>query len=309
MRDGFVELNRRFMRVSPYKDPEMSAFANYLSGLEPGNGWNEVLASRCAVILGEAGSGKSWELEAQAEQLRANGEAAFFVRLEFLVQRPLKKALDHADIPAFRKWLKARHQATFFLDSVDEARLTGRHAFHAALQNLALDLLPALHRARVVVSCRVSEWHWELDTYELRKQLRLIDKPTFENKMGQEQMKMPDTIGPMLDVYSIIRLDRLRVRLLAKKQGVKDVTGFEEAIDAADAWNYIGRPGDVADFAQYWISRGQLGSLTDILEFTIGKRLRETTERDDSLSPKDCREAVEELAAAATFCRSFTFRT
>jgi hypothetical protein len=63
--DHFVELDRRFGVISELTDSEEAAFLSY-SGLftlrESELGWNDLLASRIVVVLGEPGSGKTWEL-------------------------------------------------------------------------------------------------------------------------------------------------------------------------------------------------------------------------------------------------------
>lgn len=62
--EGFVELDRRFSVVDGSMPPEESAERSYLLGATRGRenfNWCEVLAHRLVVVLGEPGSGKSWE--------------------------------------------------------------------------------------------------------------------------------------------------------------------------------------------------------------------------------------------------------
>jgi predicted NACHT family NTPase len=88
----FIELDRRFIDVTELADPEESALRSYtasLLGKEAGISWPGLLKSRIVVILGEPGSGKTWELRNQA----MNTEGTFLsylrnLRLNLFTVRP-----------------------------------------------------------------------------------------------------------------------------------------------------------------------------------------------------------------------------
>jgi len=76
----FIELDRRFLDVTELTEPEESALRSYTASLlvkEAGIGWADLLESRIVVILGEPGSGKTWELRNQAKLLKNRGFAFF----------------------------------------------------------------------------------------------------------------------------------------------------------------------------------------------------------------------------------------
>jgi hypothetical protein len=114
--DHFIELDRRFRDITELDDSEEAAFRSYatpLLGVEPGLGWNEVLASRIVVILGEPGSGKTWELRNRAKEMRGQGIPAFFVPLDRLVDAPLPEAIDLKDERAFLEWRESGKPANW----------------------------------------------------------------------------------------------------------------------------------------------------------------------------------------------------
>jgi hypothetical protein len=62
---SFIELNRRFRKLEQNAKSEEAAVDSYtISSVwrMGGLGWNELLKENRAVVLGEPGSGKSWEL-------------------------------------------------------------------------------------------------------------------------------------------------------------------------------------------------------------------------------------------------------
>ncbi|MFQ5955438.1 MAG: hypothetical protein ACE5JZ_10280, partial [Kiloniellales bacterium] len=99
-----VDLDRTFWSLGDEKDfdpDELRARAWFgLSGLS----WNDLLKKPRVVILAEAGTGKTHELHAKAEALKAEGRAAFFCRIEDLASDGLPAALDPVDDEFFQAW-------------------------------------------------------------------------------------------------------------------------------------------------------------------------------------------------------------
>ncbi len=159
MRPDYVNLERKFLDFAAGDDVEALAFKSYVPGFSEGLTWDGLLEGKYVVVLGEPGSGKTWELEAQTERLRNQGQYAFFLRIDALVSQFLNAALDANDLRLFSEWRRSYKDATFLLDSVDEAKLQRPQAFHDALNSLVKGIgMEAIERARVVVTCRVSEW-------------------------------------------------------------------------------------------------------------------------------------------------------
>src|SRR5439155_24037298 len=144
----FIELDRRFRKLEKESKAEEAALTSYTSELYEWSlfrgamGWTDLLEERLIVILGEAGSGKTWELRHRAQLLSGNRQFAFFVPLDALASRPISEVLDPARNKMFETWKKESADAFFFLDSVDEAKfrrisdfLLALDAFRDALGN------------------------------------------------------------------------------------------------------------------------------------------------------------------------------
>ncbi len=115
------------------------------------------------VILAEAGGGKSREMGEQARRLVNERQYAFFVPLESLHGEPLTSLLEPAQVRAFETWKTHTNEpAWFFLDEVDELKLTNRKLDRALLR-LSREIDGHLDRARVIISCRPSDWRPSLD--------------------------------------------------------------------------------------------------------------------------------------------------
>src|SRR5260221_14091792 len=56
--------------------------------------WDDLLKESRVVVLGEPGSGKTWELRERFRLLAGRGEFAFFIRPDRLVGRELKNTLE-----------------------------------------------------------------------------------------------------------------------------------------------------------------------------------------------------------------------
>jgi hypothetical protein len=310
----FIELDRRFRKLEKESKREDAALASYadevfeLGFLRSELGWTELLEGRLTVILGEAGSGKTWELRHRADLLSDQGKHAFFVPLEGLASRLISDVLDQNKYREFLKWKKGNDDGFFFLDSVDEAKFRRVDDFLSALDRFGAAIAEKLSRARIFLSCRISEWRPQTDASEV---LRRFHQPrTMRQKSGNSDVavEVKETTESLL-VVQIQPLDRKRVELFAKARGISDIDLFITAVDNHYAWEFARRPLDVVDLINYWETKKELGSLTDLLEFSIERKLR-LPERDglDPLSPVQAREGAEALAAASILCRQLNFR-
>src|SRR5262245_24022735 len=115
---GFVELDRRFSALEPSTFPDDAASHSYLAGAlagADGLDWDKLLQETLVVVLGEPGSGKTWELRQRCAVLQERGENAFFLELERLVAGSVPEAIAAADRDRFRAWQRGGRPAWFFL--------------------------------------------------------------------------------------------------------------------------------------------------------------------------------------------------
>jgi hypothetical protein len=90
---NFVDLGRHFRDLSEkeLEDRELQASLSDWRHAAPA-GWSELL--RRVLLIAEAGSGKTREMQAQAQRLSAEGKAAFFLALESLDRARVADLLD-----------------------------------------------------------------------------------------------------------------------------------------------------------------------------------------------------------------------
>lgn len=301
---SFVKLDRRFRQVNLAGDQENTALSSYTSFSENDDNtqtWDDLLSYELVVILGEPGSGKTWELEEQARLLDQSGKFAFFVRLDTVLSQGVRKTFSPEELKKFDRWLKSRDVAIFLLDSVDESKILSHEGFGRALKLLRNEVSSALTRCNLIISSRISEWRPILDQHEV---LRLFPHRT--NKTEQASQEAEPVINP-LKVVQIQPLDAKRVKLFAQSQGVKDVDSFLEALDINYAWEFARRPVDVTGLLNYWKSHGRLGTLTELIEHDINFKLSETRDLK-FISAEQARQGAEMLAASVILCRQFNIK-
>lgn len=193
----FVELDRLFVPLKRDTDAALEWGPNW--GLKYGGwlDWPGILQRWRVVLLAEALSGKTKELEHRAATLRREGIPAFFLRIEDLADDSFEASLNDDEKAAFHSWAAAdASEAWFFLDSVDEARLNGKK-LATAFRNVRAALSSGnLNRAHIIVSCRVSDWKGKADRESLQKELPYVPPVEFPSAVTD-----PDEIllSPMFD--------------------------------------------------------------------------------------------------------------
>ena len=308
---GFVELKRHFSALESSAPAEESARQSYLFGTPQHREqfeWPALLARRLVVILGEPGSGKSWEFRHLAVTLNRQGQETFYVELEQLVSRPLVETLGPEHRHRFQKWLRGKRPARFFLDSVDEAKLRLRSGLPRELLDAIRNGIgtTALKRASFVVSSRISEWQPTTDRIEVLARFGLSQP----DPRADGGVKPRIQASAPISTVQIDPLDREQVRKFASAKVIADVDSFIAAIDQHHAWEFCARPVDVISLIDFWQAHARLGTLTEILEYDLSLKLRETTERQKHfpLSEADARSGAETLAAATLLCNEIRFR-
>jgi len=155
----FVDLNRSFrqLREDDLDEEKIEAFQWSLL-LSAEYHWEELLKNRYVMVLGEAGIGKSKELLEQAQKQLRGLKRAFYVLYEDLLDQSPRSWFSPADLARFEAWKGSNEEATFFLDSVDEAKIRDPKAFARGMASFHNHLKAEWNRVRIVVSCRLSDW-------------------------------------------------------------------------------------------------------------------------------------------------------
>lgn len=323
----FVDLDRSFIPLCEGQDPPFQV------GREAGRqyygwlGWADLLSRPRCVVLAEAGAGKTEEICATSARLTAEGRFAFLLRVEDLAECEPVSCLSPDMAIQYREWEASPDIAHFFVDSIDEARLTGKR-LRTALRNLAKGLGERLPRARVLLTCRASDWQWETDLAEIRRLLpHVLTPPDEEDALTpNEKLLAPlfptdasksdaaDTevsrCGEIL-VVLLASLSRSERKPLLENCGVSDTDAFERAIARHGLESFADRPGDVIAMAAYWNVHGRFGTRREMTEFAIGLRLAEEDphrRKSVAVAPERLRRGAERIAAALTLAKTFAIR-
>lgn len=219
-------------------------------------GWDEVLRSQRILIVSEAGAGKTYECRAQQERLWNAGQPAFFLDLATLATSSVRDMLSQKEEQRLDEWLRSQSEiATFFLDSIDELKLTlGK--FDQALKRLNKSLAGQLGRARVVITTRPVAVDLALIEQHLPIPNASEAEPTAEAFADavMDRKKKPDNAPktkPWRNV-GLLPLSTAHMREFAVAQNVSDPDALLEDIRLRDAEEFAQRPQDLIELCSDW---------------------------------------------------------
>jgi hypothetical protein len=255
-----IDVARSFEAVGEHAridaDEELREFSRH----ENGASWTDLLAKPVAVILGAAGSGKTTELELAKSRLRAEGREAFLLDVAPLADSGLQKAIRTDEFSRFLAWRdQGVSSAVLLLDSIDEAKLEKKKTEYA-IRSLAGEMGAAAKRVNLVLTCRISDWNWDIDVGAIREWVRIL---------GDVQE------GKAIGVFRLEALDEKQVRQLAVHFGSTDPERFLDAIYDSNLEALATRPADVRRLVRYWIKMGQFGRLAEMMEEDVTARLND----------------------------------
>ena len=331
----FIDLQRRFHELTE-KELEDIEFLPDLEefGIRPGIGWPELLEHHRVILLAEAGAGKTVEMCKQVEGLVEEGKFAFFVPLEALDREPIDDVLPADQKRRFEAWkTDSEAPAWFFLDAVDELKLT-QGKLDRALLRLAKAIDGCLHRARIIISCRPSDWrpNSDMDTVRDRlpaqeagrQALSLSPDEVFMDALGHDRGEASPATRRRNDLSSrgtvrtvaMLPMSDRQVKLFAEQSGVEDATAFLAEVTRQDAWTFARRPLDLTNLIEVWTRSGgsgsrRLGSRAEQYEANVTVRLKDNPDRPDKgvLSDSKARLGAERLALALALTRTRTLRS
>ena len=143
-------------------------------------------------MISEAGAGKTHECRNQAQRLWGSGEPAFFIEMAALATGDLRSLLDDDEEARLDAWLSSQSDvATFFLDSIDELKLT-LGSFEQALKRLKKGIGSQLSRARIVITTRPTAFDEQLMRRVLPVPPELSSEPEWRNLREDCNARSPD---------------------------------------------------------------------------------------------------------------------
>jgi hypothetical protein len=320
-----IELDRRFYRLAEDADAFPEDTTHFGDSEYVTEGWEKLLTRRRVVVLAEAGMGKTEELRTRAEKLLEAGKPAFHGRVDRLADGDFGKALERGDATKIAPWRDGDGVAYFFLDSVDEARLTNKK-FRDALRTVAETIRGTEERAHIFISSRPSDWQWDDDLAIIHEVLPVQSGSSNESeeppplsddallapvreKRRRSRENRKDDEADKIAVVQLLGLSRSKIERFARESGVKDVPAFMRALADADAMSLVARPQDLDGIVKIWVKTGRIGTHSQALRNSIEQRIKETN-RDQAqlreLSETQALQGAQRIAAALTLGQAAT---
>lgn len=319
--NSYIDLDRKY-RTLTQKDLEHAetlSAADYFDSRDA-RSWRELVENPRVVLLAEAGAGKTEELRHMANVLRGEGRYAFFIEIESLGRKSLRDSLSAEDETLLDAWkADGRASAWFFLDAVDELKLT-QVRFDSALQTFAKGVGGLLERLNVVVACRPNDWRAVTDMEALT---RLLPR----HSPGVREMPSADAFFELLErqeatpkssekqvtnflTVVLVPLTDPQIRTFVRERGA-NAEDFAAELDRRHAWDFARRPLDLIELVDLWKVSGKLGTRVAQHEANVNAKLREKPDRADNdvLSSDMAAEGAERLALALALTRTRSLRT
>jgi hypothetical protein len=300
----YIELHRTFREL--LRDESQGDDAGALSIGNATLTLPDLLDEYRVVILSEAGSGKTEEIREAVRRLRANGKAAFFLRLEHIVV-DFDTAFEEGTLEEFQAWLASSDQGWVLLDSIDEARLRSPLDFEAAMRKLSKQLAAVKQRTHLVITGRAPAWRPKTDLELCTKLFPIHGENIAVAVDSADETTNERRRGENFDGASSVRIVTLedlsptQVRNFAEKKGINVTQPFLDAIERADAWSFTARPQDLDELTAFWLDNGSIGSRLELMQNSIKRRLKEPDQTRSESLPLASERALEgsQIIAAA----------
>ncbi|HEX6706097.1 MAG TPA: hypothetical protein VF169_15150 [Albitalea sp.] len=310
-------MQRTFLERRHQQGAEADDFATAFRELSEHRGeltWSAVLESGRVLLVAEAGAGKSYECERQADLMFKQGQAAFFLRLEHLTNRGVADLLRKKERRRFQAWRANSSQpGYFFLDSIDELELS-HGSFREALGRIADDLEGELGRAVIVVTSRPVP----IDRQAFADILPVPRRPTTTSSgegfvriaMGEASRSDEEQPADIIKEFTLSPLGDVQILELAREQGVQSPQELLDAIRLRNAHDFARWPQELIELCDDWNKHGEIRAHLKQVESHVDTRLKARTDRREraDLSVEKARRGGQRLALAVMLCRRSTFR-
>jgi hypothetical protein len=280
-------------------------------------GWDELLRSKRILIVSEAGAGKTYECQNEQKRLWDAGEPAFYLELATLATSDVRSMLSHAEEQRLNAWLASQSDvATFFLDSVDELKLS-IGSFEQALKRLNKGIAGQLGRAKFVITTRPIPFDEELirELLLVPEVLKIEDNgDTFAHiamqGYGNNQEAAPEDAPADWRKVALMPLSDAQIMELASGQSVDDPQALLDDLQRRNAQEFARRPQDLIELCADWRDFKRIRTHQEQLASNISIKLKP---RDDGpelaeLSVDKALDGASRLALAMMVTRRLTLR-
>ena len=317
-----IELDRTFIQLSQVQDQLQDIDTDLLKSQmlfnEDSIQWVDLLSNYRVVILAEAGTGKTHEMQTKVEELRSNEKYAFFIRLEDLATDGFEIALQKGNFQEFQDWINSDVPAWFFIDSVDEARLKHPRYFEKGIRIFGYKLGPQeLSRAHIYISSRVSDWRANSD---LKLIYNYLPHFHFQTNNGDEQLQNsdPDNSNEAtsynfskkekseVQIVTLTPLDIDQIRKFALGCQTDAVEDFIHELQMKDTIIFAERPQDLFELITYWKKHKKIDTYEKMMEFNVNNKIQESNidRQSHPLSDTKAFKGVKLLSSALTFTKT-----
>ena len=283
-----------------------------------GTTWEDLLRSRRVLMISEAGAGKTYECRSQAQRLRGSGEPAFFIEMAPLATGDLRSLLDDDEEVRLDAWLSSQSDvATFFLDSIDELKLT-LGSFEQALKRLKKGIGSQLSRARIVITTRPTAFDEQLMRRVLPVPPALSSEPSGETfakiAMRDHQTRQvgdkDDAAAPDWRTVALMPLSDAQIVEFARVQGVEDAAVLLDDLKKRNAQEFARRPQDLIELCADWREHKRIRTHRDQVAANVRVKLQPRDDRPEpaELSVDKAIEGASRLALAMLVTRRMTIR-
>ena len=297
-----VPLNRSFSAIlrKQQTSDEQEILAAW--GFPPYKQWPGIDEGYRSVVLGEAGAGKTFEMWARAKYTEDQGHAAFLIRIED-INEYFEQAFEVGCTESFEDWLGSHREAWFYLDSVDEAKLSNPRDFEKAIRRFSQRIKNAQMRAHICVSSRPYAWRAESDRNLIERYL------PFRQRKRERKSEIPESEGQVtesesaLEVYLLRPLEEDQIRQFAVHRLTPEIDRLIDELKRLNLLDLAGRPFDLEGILVKWTSDRELGGRREMLRHNIEAKLKEIDSHRDirrPLSLERSRQGARLLAAAVT---------
>jgi hypothetical protein len=297
-------------------DVEMTSMLGQIGG-RTAFGWDALLKSQRVLIISEAGAGKTYECRAQQQALWDQGVPAFYLELAELANNSLRDLLSAAEEERLNAWLSAQSDvASFFLDSIDELKLT-LGSFETALRRLSKAISGQLSRVQIVITTRPIA----LDLQLIQRHLPVPEPVELSESadafadivMGRHKQhsdQVGQTAPPVWRNVALMPLSDDQIREMAAIQGIENPETLLVDIRKRNAQDFARRPQDLIELCADWREHRRIRTHHEQVAHDIQVKLKPRTDRREpaQLSPDKAFEGASRLALAALLIRKLTIR-
>ena len=312
-------IERTFQNIPEGKLSEADQQSFLVSlGWSRGTTWEDLLRSKRVLMISEAGAGKTYECSEQARRLWDAGEPAFFVELTGLTTRDLRSLLDDEEEARLDAWLSSQSDvATFFLDSIDELKLT-LGSFEQALKCLKKGIGSQLGRTRIVITTRPIPFDEQL----VRRLLPVPPTPSAEpREEAFARIAMGDRPAPEIEereddaaddwrTVGLMPLSNGQIVEFARGQSIENPEALLDDLKKRNAEEFARRPQDLIELCADWREHKRIRTHREQVATNVRVKLQPRDDRAEpaELSVDKAIEGASRLALAMMVARRMTIR-